>query len=290
MSFGELTHERAMADLDRQTVVRLNRDTLYSSGVFDLDAGPVTVILPDSGGRFRSLMAVSEDHYAFDVVYDAGRYTYTKERAGTRYVCLAIRTLANPNDPADLKAAHALQDATRVEQASKGKLELPTWDLESQARVRDALSARASGGLKGTKTFGKKEEVDPQSHLLGTAVGWGGNPASAAVYEGATPKANDGKTVHTLTLKDVPVDAFWSISVYNAKGFFEKNPQNAYSINNLTAKSNADGSVTIQFGGCGHGVANCLPVTPGWNYTVRLYRPRKEILDGSWKVPEPTPV
>jgi hypothetical protein len=91
-------------------------------------------------------------------------------------------------------------------------------------------------------------------------------------------------------MKDVPVDAFWSISVYNAKGYFEKNDLSAYALNNLTAKPNPDGSFTIQFGGCGSGVDNCLAITPGWNYTVRLYRPRKEVLDGTWKVPEPQPV
>ena len=44
--------------------------------------------------------------------------------------------------------------------------------------------------------------------------------------------------------------------------------------------------VTVQFGGCDGKTPNCLPITPGWNYLVRLYRPRKEILDGSWKFPE----
>ena len=52
-------------------------------------------------------------------------------------------------------------------------------------------------------------------------------------------RKNDGKTVYRVTMKDVPVDAFWSISVYNAKGYFEKNDLNAYSLNNLTAKPNA---------------------------------------------------
>jgi hypothetical protein len=33
-----------------------------------------------------------------------------------------------------------------------------------------------------------------------------------------------------------------------------------------------------------------LPIVKGWNYTVRLYRPRKEILDGIWKFPEAQPV
>ena len=88
----------------------------------------------------------------------------------------------------------------------------------------------------------------------------------------------------------MPVDGFWSISVYNAKGYFEKNAQNAYTLNNLTAKPNADGSYTIQFGGCEQPTPNCLPIMPGWNYTVRLYRPRKEILDGTWKLPEAQPL
>ena len=63
------------------------------------------------------------------------------------------------------------------------------------------------------------------------------------------PKENDGKTAYRLTVKDVPVDGFWSVSVYNKEGYFEKNARNAYTVNNVTAKPNADGSVTIQFGG-----------------------------------------
>jgi hypothetical protein len=82
-------------------------------------------------------------------------------------------------------------------------------------------------------------------------------------------------------VKDVPVDGFWSISVYNSKSYFEPNPQSAYTLNNITAKKSPDGSVTIQFGGCESGVPNCLPVNPGWNYLVRLYRPRPQVLNGN---------
>ena len=57
-------------------------------------------------------------------------------------------------------------------------------------------------------------------------------------------------------------------------------------MNNLTAQKSPDGSVTVQFGGCDGKVPNCLPITPGWNYLVRLYRPREEILGGTWKFPE----
>jgi hypothetical protein len=100
---------------------------------------------------------------------------------------------------------------------------------------------------------------------------------------------NDGTTVHRLKVKAVPVDGFWSISVYDEKGYYETNPLNAYTINNITGKKGTDGSITVQFGGCDGTIPNCLPVTKGWNYVVRLYRPRAEILSGTWKFPEAQP-
>jgi para-nitrobenzyl esterase len=286
---GKLSHRRAPASIDAQDVVRMNRDTLYSSGVFDLDAGPVTVTLPDPGKRFMSMLVVSQDHYAIDVVYGPGRFAYDRDKVGTRYAFLLVRTLANPEDPQDIAAANRLQDAIGVEQAGTGSFEAPPWDAASQTKARSALAAL--GALGNTPDmFGRKDEVDPIDHLIGTAMGWGGNPPSAAKYESFAPPRNDGKTVYRLTVRDVPVDGFWSVSVYNAAGYFEKNALNAYSLNNLIAKADADGAYTIQFGGCGKDTMNCLPTMAGWNYTVRLYRPRREIIDGSWKLPEAQPV
>jgi len=288
--FGKLNHNREMTPIDKQTVVRMNRDTLYSAGVFDLDAAPVTITLPDPGKRFMSMEAISEDQYAIDVVYAPGRYTYTKDKVGTRYVLFGIRTLADPENPADLKAANALQDEIKVEQASTGTFEVPNWDSKSQGEVRDALAARAPQLSSSAVMFGTKTQVDPTAHLIGTAIGWGGNPPSAALYKSVFPKQNDGSTVYRLTVKDVPVDGFWSISVYNAKGYFEKNALGAYSVNDITARPNSDGSITVQFGGCAKATPNCLPITPGWNYMVRMYRPGKAILDGNWQFPEAVPV
>jgi hypothetical protein len=65
---------------------------------------------------------------------------------------------------------------------------------------------------------------------------------------------------------------------------------NAYTLNNLTAQKGEDGSITVQFGGSDGKTPNCLPIVPGWNYIVRLYRPQKAILDGTWKFPEAQPV
>jgi hypothetical protein len=289
-AFGKFAHHRELMPIDKQTVVRSNRDTLYSTGVFDLEAAPVTITLPDAGPRFMSLQAIDEDQFTLGVVYGRGSYTYTREKVGTRYFLAGVRTLTDPTRPTDLEEVHALQDAIRVEQTNPGRFELPTWDKESQKRVRDALTLLAMSMRDTKRTFGTRAQVDPIRHLIGTAVGWGGNPETDACYLGVTPAKNDGTTVHRVTVMDVPVDGFWSISVYNAEGYFQKNAADAYSLNNLTARKNEDGSVTVHFGGGDAHTANYLPIVKGWNYMVRLYRPRREILNGSWTFPEAKPI
>jgi hypothetical protein len=57
----------------------------------------------------------------------------------------------------------------------------------------------------------------------------------------------------------------------------------------FSAKPNKYGSITIHFGGDPKSV-NYLPITEGWNYAIRMYQPRKEILDGSWNFPNIEPV
>lgn len=287
---GQFTHFRDFGSLDNQLVVRQNRDTLYSAAIFDLDAGAVTVTLPDAGTRFRSLQVITEDHYVPEVSYTAGSHTFDRAGIGTRYVMLALRTLVDPNDPADLAAVHALQDGVVVQQAGPGTFEIPEWDPVSQKQVREALVALFATLPDTTGMFGSANEVDPVRRLIGAAGAWGGNPERDALYLTVNPEHNDGQTVHRLTVGDVPVDGFWSITVYNADGYFTANAANAYSVNDITAVRDADGSVTVQFGGCDGSAVNCLPVTPGWNYLVRLYRPRPEILDGSWTFPAAVPV
>jgi len=287
---GKLLHHREPASIDNQTIIRLNRDTLYSSAVYDLDAGPVTVTLPDAGDRFQSLMFVNQDHYAW-TEYGAGPHTLTRDQAGTRYAVVGIRTLVDPNNPDDVAEVSRLQDAISIAQpGGPGSLDLPVWDAVSQKKVRDALLALGATTPDFKAAFGTKDQVDPVRHLIGTATGWGGNPDKDASYLNVTPTRNDGTTVYRLRVKDVPVDAFWSVSVYNAQGYYEKNALNAYTVNSITAKKEADGTAVIQFGGCDGNIPNCIPVAAGWNYTVRLYRPQQAILDGSWKFPEPEPV
>jgi hypothetical protein len=287
---GKFVHRREPAAIDNQMVIRLNRDTLYSAAVFDLNAGAVTITLPKAHKRFMSMQIITEDEYTAEVVYRPGSYTLDRGKIGTRYVVAAVRTLLDPSNPKDVEQVHALQDEIKVSQSSTGSFVVPSWDQATQKTVRDALLVLASTLPDANHMFGAKSQIDPVRHLIGAASAWGGNPDQEATYLNIAPAKNDGSTIYRLNVTNVPVDGFWSISVYNEAGFYQANPLNAYSLNNITAEKDADGSIHVQFGGCDGKVSNCLPIMPGWNYMVRLYRPRAEILDGKWKFPEAQPV
>ena len=277
-----LLHHRAPASLDHQTVIRMNRDTLYSLAIVDISEG-ATLTVPDSGGRYLSVMVVNQDHYINRVLHEAGDFALTVEEFDTPYVLVGVRILVDPADPADVATVNALQDGFRLSADSTKPFVSPVYDEETLNATRQALLERARG-IKGfAHAFGKKGEVDPDLHLIASAGGWGGLPEQEAFYENVDLGLPVGE--YQLTVRDVPVDAFWSISVYNADGFFEPNDRNANSVNSITAKPNDDGSVTVSFGGCSDDRPNCLPIMEGWNYAVRMYQPRPEILNGSWKFP-----
>jgi hypothetical protein len=290
-AFSKFRHGRELAPVISRGIVRPNRDTLYSLAVFDFDAGPVTVTLPDGGKRFLVMQVVNEDQYTPAVFYGAGSYTLTREGIGPRYGIVVVRMLVDPANRQEVQQVHALQDAIKASQQSPGTFEIPNWDEASLKKVRAAVLQLGETISDTRRMFGTAgDQVDPVRHLVGTALVWGGLPEKDALYLPVTPAQNDGTTIHRLTVKDVPVDGFWSITAYNAEGYLEPHQYNAYAVNNITANRGADGSVAIQFGGCDGEIPNCLPIMKDWNYTVRLFRPRPEILDGTWSFPAAQPV
>lgn len=287
ISFGQFLHMREPTTPENQPVIRMNQDTLYSSTVLDLST-PATITLPEVGGRYMSMHVVNQDHYMF-VEAKPGSYELTQDRAGTQFAYVTIRTFYNAGDPADLDAAHAAQDKITITGGGKGPFVAPNWDTKDLTIARKALSDLATLGFDPSYAFGRKEDVRPVDYLVGAAAGWGGLPRKAAMYLTASVAQNDGRTPYAVTVKDVPVDAFWSITVYNADGYLEKNDLGRNSFNNFSAQPNDDGSYTIHFGGDRQSV-NYLPITEGWNYAIRMYQPRQELLDGSWSFPSFEPV
>jgi hypothetical protein len=284
--FGKLCHVRGPLPVAAQTVIRTNLDTPYSIGVFDLNA-PVTITMPDPGKRFQSMMILNQDHYIKHVSYGPGAVTLTRDKIDTRYAYVMVRTFMDPGNAADRAAGAALQDRVGIAQSSLGTFESPDWDQEQRAAVRAGLLAGGRYLPDAKNAFGDEGQVDPVRRLFATAGGWGGNAEKDAIYLNRSVPDQAGTQAYTLTVGQVPVDGFWSVTVYNAKGFYE-DPISAVSVNSVTAKQGPGGSTTIRFGG-DPGAPNYLRIMPGWNYTVRLYRPRSKILEGGWKFPAAVP-
>jgi hypothetical protein len=283
---GQWLHNRTPTPLDNQPVIRQNRDTLYSTVLFDASQG-ATLTIPDAGDRYLSVMVVTEEHHIPVVLHEPGEHRLHADDLGSRFVLLAARILVDPDDEADVAAVNALQDGLALEAASAEPYVMPDWDEASLTETRQALLTLARGLGGYARAFGRREDVDPVRHLLGTAAGWGGLPESEAFYVNVEPRLPVGD--YALTLGDVPVDAFWSVTIYNADGYLE-DAGGLVSVNSVTADRNPDGTVTLSFGGPDDGRPNRLGIMDGWNYIVRLYRPRPEVVDGTWTFPQTRPV
>ncbi len=274
-------HFRVPTPIDQQTVIRMNRDTLYSAAIIDVSEG-ATITVPGGGGRYVSVMLVNEGHYINRVLHDPGVHSLSAEDLGSDFVLAAARILVDSEDPEDVANVNSLQDALALSSVGGREFAAPIYDEASFTETREAILtlAKGLGGLE--RTFGRAEDVDPVRHLLGTAAGWGGLPESEAFYINVDPRLPVGE--YTLRVGDVPVDGFWSVSLYDAEGYFASNDADAYSVNSVTGVRDPAGSITVRFGG-DPALPNMLPLTQGWNYLVRLYRPRPEVLDGTWSFP-----
>ncbi|MCA8883952.1 MAG: DUF1214 domain-containing protein [Rhodobacteraceae bacterium] len=280
-------HFREPTPVQSQPTIRMNRDTLYSAAIVDISEG-ATLTLPDAGDRYMTAMVVNQDHYTEEVFFGGGTHTLDMATFGTPYVAVFLRVLVDASDPQDVAAVNALQDRMSVEAGSAAPFVVPPYDRAAFDRLLHAVIELGSFAPDSFRVFGKREDVGPLRHFIGTAVGWGGLPETEAFYLSVDPGLPVGAYAISVPA-DVPVGAFWSVSLYNAAGFFEPNPEDAYVVNSVMGTRNDDGSMTVHLGGCGDGRVNCLPIMDGWNYTVRLYRPGPEILDGRWSFPAALP-
>ncbi len=281
---GVIMHVREGADPTDKTIMRINFDTIYSWLVLDLTE-PATIVMPDVNGRYQTAWVISEEHYnpfAFD---KPGRYDLTEENVGTPYAIVVFRTQANVEEPEDMEEAHKAQDGLKVIQKSAGEYKASNnWDMDEILEMRAMYQqVQKDKGITSDNMFGKKGERTLEEHNVGTSFGWGGFTKEQAVYPIYYPENSEPQI---FTLKDVPVKAFWSITVYDDGGFAQTD---TYNINSQFAVKNEDGSATIHFGGDPE-ADNYMEIFDNWNFALRLYQPTEAYFDGSWEKPELIPV
>lgn len=273
-------------DLDKQVVVRMNQDTVYSGAVVDVSKG-AAITLPETDGRYISTMVVQNDHYVNDVFIGAGTYEL-KSDTDSDFVSVTVRIEINMNDPEDIKKVVALQQKIKLDVKGDKVFKQPNYDMDQleKLRLKLATEALALGSLNNMQ--GARGSVDEHLHLLGTAVGWGLLPDANARYIGYVPEDNDATGCYRVNYKVPPFNkpGFFSITMYDAEGWmFDKKA--ILNKNNITF--NKDGSFDASFGNCGKDAKNNLPITKGWNFVMRIYEPKLDQLD-AYKLPIPLKV
>ncbi len=275
-------HLKKPTPLDRQTIIRMNRDTLYSIAIVDVSKGAV-IEVPTVKDRYLSLAAMNEQGYTRMVELGGGNYKLDVENIGSNYAFIIMRIFVDANNAEDVKKVNALQDQYKIHANSANTFSVKDWDMDAYKKIHTSLTELFKVAPSATKMFGKEQEVDPIYFLVGTAGGFGGLPSKNAMYFNFNPPKKNAN--YMVNFKEMPVRGFWSITVYNKDGFMFESKIGLTNINSATAKKSADGTYTVYFGNCEKNKTNCLAIEDGWNGILRLYEPEQELLNNTSSIP-----
>jgi hypothetical protein len=282
-------HHRNVTPIEHQTVVRMNRDTLYSASVVDTSQGATITLPAMPDGRYISAHVLDNDHFTIDIFHAPGTHILQAE---TQYVAVNIRIQAfNPDDKDELALIHSLQDQIIINANSAEPLPAFKWDRASYKKLhalfqQDYSKIPSNKGLMGARSV----PVGDFERNAMAAGAWGLLPDAEAVYLTYAPSTPfTPNTVYTATYTVPENDAFWSITVYNADGFMFSE---ASIVNSSNVTLNPDGTFTVYFGSAEQvgDRPNRLDITEGWNFQMRVYRPGESVLNGSYILPEVMPV
>lgn len=275
-------HFRSPTPLDKQNIVRMNRDTLYSMGIVDTSNGATITVPPLPKDRYTSVYLVDNDHYCPFVIYDAGTHELPKD---TKYLGVGVRIqVFNPNDSDEIVLINKLQDQFVIQADSADPFPPIEWDRQSLKTLTQQHEKEFAGFADYKGMMGPRETVNEKTRHLAAATAWGLFPEQDAKYlnyHGGT----DPKVCHKATYNVPENNAFWSITVYGKDGYLES--ENSI-VNSSNVRLNPDDTFTVYFGkkrSCGE-VANRLDVTEGWNFLMRVYHPGPSVLSGTYKLPE----
>jgi hypothetical protein len=174
--------------------------------------------------------------------------------------------------------------------APEDALKLMAWKIPTIARV-------ANGWSMNTDTMGVYGNYYLKRAIV-AQVGLGANLPEDAIYPlnlaDDTGKPLDGEGAYVLHFdKDTmpPVDAFWSVTLYDDAGFQVPNNLNRFAVSSwMPFKYGSDGSLDLYIQNATPSTdkeANWLPAPPkgAFNLTMRLYAPKSDALTGKWNPP-----
>ncbi|WP_421222759.1 DUF1214 domain-containing protein [Aeromonas enteropelogenes] len=288
---NQFRHDRNLIALDQQPAVTMNRDTVYSFGIFYAPKG-TTIALPTSkDNRYQSAMILQSDHYIDQVFYGAGTHEIDSK---TDFVAIVIRTQVDANNPDDVKYVNQLQDQIKVtfpKGVTPKQYEPRNWDSASLDTIRSEYQIKAKKLPNFNGTSGRHGTIDPELQKMGVAVALGLLPPQDAVYQ-YRDYGLSKDTCYSATY-DAPgfnAPGFFSFTMYGSDKYLHTDKS---TLNDRTIKRNKDGSFTLYYGSeavCGK-VDNRLETpTDNWYLGLRVYRPKADVINGDYKLPVPVAV
>ena len=284
---NQFAHFRRPVPLDEQTVVRMNRDVIYSVVIVDTSGGATITMPPAPDGRYMSMHLIDNDHYDLGAFNNPGPHALPE---GVGHIAAIFRIqVFDPNDEAEIDVLNAWQDDLKLEAGSNQPFVPEVWDTASLDLIRDVLEIPCREFPNFELGMMPRGEAAAGQRLCAASAGWGLLPASQATYF-SYPAGHPIAECRTAIFEVPKNGAFWSIQVYGATGFIESENSN---LNSRWATLNDDGTFTAFFGSpelCGE-VPNRVDVTEGWNFMFRVYLPDPEtVLGGRYTLPETVPV
>ena len=254
----------ASSDPAKQFVVRMNRDTFYSTSVFDMTGG-IYITIPETD-QYVSIQVVDENHETQPMIYGPGRHRLT---AKTTHAFVVVRSL-------DDNARRNL-----VSEVNSAKpFSVKNWDDVSFEQVAAAGNNIFSKGYDQSKAYSNKESGQTAfMNYVGAAGGWGGAMVQDNVYQIGQYLTSDG--CYEMTFLDPQARDFWSATVYNGDGYLFND--NANISSEMNPAKNQDGTYTVRFG-C-DGQPNNVPIREGnltgrFNVVMRHYGPSDMVKKG----------
>ena len=284
---NQFVHIRKPTPLDQQTVVRMNRDTIYSASIIDASEGGTVTLPPAPDGRYISVHFIDNDHYDLGAINAPG--THPIPRSDGHIAALYRIQVFNPNDADEIARLNAWQDGLKVDARASRPFVPGSWDTPSLDSLRNEPEVPCRRFPNFEQAMMPRGQADAEQRLCAAAGGWGLLPASQATYF-SYPGDHGTAGCRKATYQVPKNGAFWSIQVYDKTGFIAS--ENT-TLNSSRAKLNPDGTFTAFFGSkelCGD-VPNRLEVTEGWNFMMRVYKPDPDtVLGGRYTLPQTEPV
>jgi hypothetical protein len=298
-------------------VPRTNNDTYYKAAALFLESGSVVLgSNAPASDRFNSIQLVDDRNANYrNIVFPSGQYTlYFGEKpeqvegeaieVPSKLSVVIFRVeVRNKDDAEDVAFATAVFDGMTIDGVPPR--EFPRLDLLSgyspdvvaEAHRRMDETAATVPFTQTVVGPGREpgRDVPYLYHASGTKTGWGGPDPAHSAFENVFFDANGDELTgsngtYTVTTREPPVDAFWSVTVYDTGrgGFLHPNAADKYHINDAAAVRNADGTVTFMFKeACAAADSNCLEVPAGrFDLVARYYLPRADIVAGAWTFPK----